>query len=220
MVNLEIMKVLKNFSLFLFFALLTPIAMAQGFEGVITVKETKRNAVITKKIYVKGDLVRVETYLPNDENDLKGVRLVDLKSGKVTALLPSRKLYLDVPNRDVNRPLAVEINKTDEKATILGRDCKKVIITAKAKQTEVEFWIANDNFTFYAPLMERLNKNENISTFFGKLSDKGTGAMPLKMIEKRLDGTEVMKREVTSITSKTVEDSMFTIPDGYSLQEK
>lgn len=214
------MKVFRNLSLFLLLALLTPLAMAQGFEGVITIKETKRNAVITKKVYVKGDQIRVETYLPNDDNALKGVRLVDLKTGKVTALLPSRKLYLDVPNRNVNRPLAVEVNKTDEKATLLGRECKKVIVTAKAKQTQVEFWISNDNFTFYAPLMERLNKNENIATFFGKLADKESGAMPLKMIEKRLDGTEVMKREVTSITSETVEDDKFIIPEGYSLQEK
>jgi len=214
------MKVLRIFGLVLTLLTLAPMVFGQNFEGIITYKETSRGEVVTKKIYVKGDNVRVETYLPNDENALKGVKLVNLESGRVTALLPSRKLYLDVPSRKNLRPLEVDINRTDESTKLLALDTRKTVVKSDRKRTEVEFWIAKGNFTFFGELMSVLGKNGNMGSFFSKIADEEVGSLPLKTTEKRIDGTLIKETEVIKINTEVVSDKMFTIPENYTLQEK
>ncbi len=193
---------------------------AQDFAGIITIKETHRANVVKKKIYVKGDKVRLETYLPNDDNALKGVKLIDLKSGEVTALIPARKLYLPMPDRSHNRPLEVKVEKTNEKKAILGKDCHKTLVKSEQRKVQISFWIHDGNYTFYAPMMKVVRKNNNVSKFFGKLEAKGSGSMPLLIEESRLDGTAVSKTEVTEIKEETIDDSMFVVPEDYTLEER
>jgi hypothetical protein len=196
------------------------IASSQDFEGVITVKETHRANMIKKKIYVKGDMVRLETYLANEDNALKGVKLINLKSGEVTALLPARKLYLPMPDRSHDRPLEVKVEKTNEKKAILGKDCQKTVVRSEQRKVQVTFWIHKGNFAFYAPMMKATQKNNNVSKFFGKLEANESGSMPLLIEESRLDGTAVSTTEVTEIKPETIDDNMFVVPDDYTLEER
>lgn len=193
---------------------------AQDFNGVITVKEVHRANVVKQKMYIKGDKVRIETYLPNDENALKGVKLIDLASGKVTALIPARKLYLDMPSRENNRPLSVNVDKSNEKKAVLGKDCQKVTVSSAQKRSKIEYWINSGNFSFYGKMLSVLNKNENTMLFFEKIEGLSTGAMPLKMVEMRMDDTVISTWEVTKIQEEDVDDSMFVVPDDYSLEER
>ncbi len=214
------MKNLVKSGLLLILMCMTFGLSAQDFTGAITIKETHRANVVKKKIYVKGDMVRLETYLPNDDNALKGVKLINLKTGEVTALIPARKLYLPMPDRSHNRPLQVDVEKTNEKKAFLGKDCHKTIVKSTQRKVQVSFWIHKGNFTFYAPMMKAISKNNNVSKFFEKLEEKGSGSMPLLIEETRLDGTAVSKTEVTEIKEEDVDDSMFAVPDDYTLEER
>jgi hypothetical protein len=44
--------------------------------------------------------------------------------------------------------------------------------------------------------------------------------MPLKMVEMRMDDTVISTWEVTKIQEEEVDDSMFVVPDDYSLEER
>ena len=201
---------------------------AQAFEGVIMLKETHRNNVIAKRITVKGDKVKLETFGSADTTDLKGIKIVDLSSSTVTALLPSRKLYFNIPNKSANKPVNASVKTTDEKKTITVKsgdatqayECKKVVVTSEARKARVSYWIAKGNFSFYSEMLSALNKHKAISDFFGKLAEKHPGTMPLKAKEERLDGTVIQSFEVTEITTKAISDTTFEIPADFSLMER
>ena len=189
--------------------------IAQSFEGTITLTETKRNTKLTKKIHVKGNMVKLETYLPNGE--LKGAKIINTETGKITAMIPKRKLYFEVPNKKHDMTVEAKVNKTGKTKEIAGKTAHQVIV--KAPQANVVYWLVKGNFDFFAPMVTALAKNEKISKFFSKVEDK-KGVMPVKSVEKNTDGTVLLTREVTTIESKTIDDSIFTVPSDYSLMEK
>ena len=222
------MKRLKHIVLSSILLFLCLGVSAQDFEGVIILIEKHRSSEITKRITVKGDFVKLETFASKDTTNLKGAKIVNLQSGKVTALLPSRKLYFDIPNKMTRRPFTAEITPSDEKKTISvtsdtsseDYECKKFMVSSKEKKAQVTYWVTKGNFTFYLPLMEALSKNENISDFFGKLSEKHPGVMPMSSVERKPDGTKVGGTKIIEITSKSISSTAFEIPEGYSLMER
>ena len=207
---------------------MSTIGFSQGFEGEIKMTETHRGNVILKHIYVKGDMVKIETYADEAGTDLKGAKIIDLKSGKITALMPSRKLYFDLPNKP-HRPATglsadatektknVEVQSGDGKK---GFTCNQVIVKHAARKVAVSYWIAKGNFDFFGPMIKVLDRREDISNFYDQLVEKHPGAMPLISVERRADGTEVTRRTVTEINEKTIDESTFEVPADYTLQER
>ncbi len=206
---------LKNISLFLLVSLLS--FSVSAFEGVITWKETKRNVSMTKKMFVKGDMVRIETYKPGSETELKGVKIVDMAKGTVTALIPSRELYFEVQPKEGGHDKEVTGKATGKTSNILGYDCKEFVATSAAGNS-VTFQIAAGDFAFFSKLIHTMGKADASDVFFEKLDQKD--AMPLKTEQKNSAGTVMFTREAKKIEKTELEDSLFQIPEGYSMWEK
>ena len=206
---------LKNIGVFLLLTIMS--FSARAFEGVITWKETKRNISMTKKMFVKGDMVRIETYKPGSETELKGIKIVDMAKGTVTALIPSRELYFEVQPKEGGHDKEVTGKATGKTSKILGYDCKE-FIASSPNGNSVTFQIADGDFAFFSKLIQTMGKADASDVFFEKLDQKD--AMPLKAEQKNAAGTVLFTREAKKIEKIALEDSLFQIPDGYSIWEK
>lgn len=209
------MKKLKNIGIAFLLAFIA--FQVNAFEGVITWKETKRNVSMTKKMYVKGDMVRIETYKPGSTTELKGVKIVDMAKGVVTALIPSRKLYFEVQPKEDGHDEDVTGKATGKSTKVLGYDCKEFMASSSNGNT-VTFQCATGDFSFFSKLIHVMGKDDPMDVFFEKLGQKE--AIPLKAEEKNATGTVVFTREATNIEKKALEDSLFQIPTDYSIWEK
>lgn len=190
---------------------------AQGFEGVIEFTKTNGPVVTDYKYYVKGDQVRIEEL--NFRGKVQGIMLVDNKKRTVTALSPDRKLFMDVPNMRLPREFKADVRKTGETKQIAGYTCEKWTVKSPSEDRQLTYWVANDGFDFFIPLLETLNRKDEQALFFLKI-DKASGVFPMLGVEQKIDGSEVSRLEVTKVSRKEQGAELFSIPAGFTKFER
>ena len=203
---------MKNRIMLLLLALaLTSVMNAQSdFEGSITYKiaylslpdELKEmEAMLPKNVvkYYKGSQVRVEQstagmgqqIVITDYEKITGVLLMDFLGNKIAMTMPAEDL-------EAAKTLGNECKASYKKDTknIAGYKCKKVLI---------------ERDDFPAPvIMYYTNKWKNKELEYGSL--KG---LPLEMTIYK-EGIQ-MKFSATHVQEETVENEMFSVPDGYEI---
>jgi hypothetical protein len=197
---------------------LSSIAFAsEPFQG--TIKFTKTIGPVTANYvyYVKGDKVRVEEIGENGE--VQGIMIVDTKANTVKALSPERQMYIDVPNKRPARDTEVYVQKTGNTQEINGYKCTEVKVTGKTDGREVTFWCADDQFDFFMPMLETLNRKDKLAVYFMNVPDLD-GFFPMLGVEKKTDGMELSKLQVVNMNKTTLADNLFEIPEGYSKFER
>jgi hypothetical protein len=190
---------------------------AQAFEGTIEFTKTTGPVVTNYKYYVKGDHVRIEEI--NSRGDVQGIMLVDIKDRTVHALSPERKLYMDVPNMRLPKDVKTEVKKTGEMRDMAGYKCEKWIVKSPSEDRTITYWVAADEFNFFVPLLETLNRKDEQAVFFLEI-DGATGVFPMLGTEQKLDGSEVSKLEVSRITKGVQKPGLFEIPGDYNKFER
>ena len=191
--------------------------LAQGFEGVIEFTKTTGPVVTAYRYYVKGDFVRIEEV--SSRGEVQGIMLVDTRDKTVTALSPERKLYMDVPNTRLPKDVQVVVQKTNEMKDIAGYKCEKWIVKGATEDRQITYWVAADEFNFFRPLLETLNRKDETALFFLEVKDS-SGAFPLLGIEQKMDGAEVSRLEVQKVTKGAQKAALFEIPAGYNKFER
>ncbi len=192
-------------------------ANAQAFEGTIEFTKTTGPVVTNYKYYVKGDHVRIEEI--NSRGEVQGIMLVDTKDRTVYALSPERKLYMDVPNMRLPKDVKTEVKKTGEMKDIAGYKCEKWVVKSATEDRTITYWVAADEFTFFVPLLETLNRKDEQAVFFLEI-DGATGVFPMLGVEQKLDGSEVSKLEVTKVTKGVQKATLFEVPGDYNKFER
>jgi hypothetical protein len=76
-----------------------------------------------------------------------------------------------------------------------------------------------DEFNFFRPLLETLNRKDETAMFFLEVKDSA-GAFPLLGIEQKMDGAEVSRLEVSKVTKAVQKPALFEIPAGYNKFER
>jgi hypothetical protein len=187
------------------------------FQG--TIKFTKTIGPVTADYvyYVKDHLVRVEELGENGE--IQGIMIVDTKANTVKALSPERQMYIDVPNKRPARETDVYVQKTTNTKMINGYKCTEVHVTGKEDGREVTFWVADDDFEFLVPMLETLNRKDKLAVYFMSVSDI-EGMFPMMGVEKKTDGVELTKLQVTEVKKVELEDKLFSIPSDYTKFER
>ena len=212
------MKKLSVFiSLCIVFGLFVAKSSLAQFQGVIYFDKIKSET--TKYVYyIKGKKVRIDEF--SDDGEVKGVMLVDLGQGTVTALHPERKLYMDASNKTSPSPSNIKVTKTTNKQTIHGVECVEWIARSEDEGTEISYWvILESKYDFFQPLLKTLNRKDRISKYFLEC-DGIDKKFTMKGIEKSLDGSVRTSLEVTKIEEKNVDNSLFQIPSDYVKFEK
>lgn len=198
-------------------ALFTAAVHAQPFEGILEFTKTTGPVVTSYKYFVKGDHVRIEEISARGE--IQGIMLVDTRDKTVTAISPERKLYMDVPNMRLPKEVETTIQKTSEMKDIAGYKCEKWVVKGAKEDRQLTYWVAADEFNFFIPLLETLNRKDEQAVFFLEIKD-GQGVFPLLGIEQKMDGAEVSRLEVTKVTKGAQKPALFEIPAGFNKFER
>ena len=195
------------------------VSVAQSFEGTI---EFKKSTTIdtTNYVYtVKGNLVRIDE-IGAKSRKVEGSFLVDLDAKTMKFLNHERKLYGD--QNTASAP-AIKGNCTVKKGqnvkNLQGYKCVEYIVTNNEENTQITYYIADGKFSFFEKLLRQLNRKEKSAIYFLQISDV-KNMFPMLSIQTDLSGKEVGKLEVTKITKKEVDPSLFEIPKGYNKFEK
>lgn len=190
---------------------------AQAFEGVIEFTKTTGPVVTGYKYFVKGDFVRIEEV--SSRGDVQGIMLVDTRDKTVTAISPERKLYMDVPNTRLPKEVQVQVQKTSDTRDFVGYKCEKWVVKSPKDDRQITYWVAADEFNFFRPLLETLNRKDETALYFLEIKD-AKGVFPLLGIEQKMDGAEVSRLEVSKVTKAPQKSSLFEIPAGYNKFER
>lgn len=210
--------ILNGLLAFFMLALFAPQGLkAQAFEGIIEFTKTTGPVVTKYKYYVKGDRVRIEEI--GARGDVQGIMLVDTRDRTVTAVSPERKLYMDVPNMRLPKEVEAQVTKTSEQRELAGYTCEKWLVKSAGEDRQMTYWVAADEFNFFIPLLETLNRKDEQAIFFLQIKD-AMGVFPMVGIEQKMDGAEVSRLEATSVVKSAQKSSLFEIPAGYNKFER
>ncbi len=190
---------------------------AQAFEGTIEFTKTTGPVVTNYKYYVKGDHVRIEEL--SARGAVQGIMLVDNRDRSVTALSPDRKLYMDVPNMRLPKEFKAEVKKTGETKDMAGYKCEKWVVKSPSEDRTLTYWVAQDAFDFFIPMLETLNRKDEQALFFLKI-DGAKGVFPMLGVEQKMDGSEVSRLEVTKVARGQQRTDLFQVPAGFTKFER
>ena len=109
--------------------------------------------------------------------------------------------------------------KTGELKDMAGYKCEKWVVKSAKEDRVITYWVANDEFSFFVPLLETLNRKDEQAVFFLDIKD-AKGVFPMLGVENKLDGAEVSKLEVTKVTKAVQKPALFEIPAGYNKFER
>jgi hypothetical protein len=184
------------------------------FQGDISFNKTVGSLNLNYKYYVKDNMVRIEEI--NKKGMVDAIKIVNLDNKKVIALSPERKLYLEAPLRSPAGNIKVDVNKTGNSKTILGKSCEEIIVTNKEQDRKIVYWVTKGNYGFFIPMLEALNRKEKQAMYYLKI--KGlSNYFPMKSTEYILSSGNMVSELVTQIiTAENKEESLFSIPTDYT----
>lgn len=192
-------------------------AAGQPFEGIIEFTKTTGPVVTNYKYFVKGERIRIEEISARGE--VQGIMLVDTRDKTVTAISPERKLYMDVPNMRLPKDVETNVQKTSEMKDMAGYKCEKWVVKSAKEDRVLTYWVAADEFNFFVPLLETLNRKDEQAVFFLQIKDNN-GVFPMLGIEQKNDGAEVSRLEVKQVAKGAQKASLFEIPAGFNKFER
>jgi 23S rRNA A1618 N6-methylase RlmF len=194
-------------------------ASAQAFEGVIEFKKQTATDTTNYVYYVKNNNVKIDE-IGSKSRKVEGTFLVNMDEKTMISLNHERKLYMT----NTNPPTPVVkgtcvVKKGQNVKNLQGYKCVEYIVTNQEEGTIITYWLADGKFTFFEKMLRQLNRKDKSSVYFLQISDV-KNMFPMLSIQTDLTGKEIGKLEVTKITKKEIDPSMYEIPKGYNKFEK
>jgi hypothetical protein len=189
----------------------------KSFEGSIRFVQKTMNDTNYYTYHIKNNKVRLDVH----ENcshckEIENSMLFDLDNNTITALNPSRKLYINVP------PKPYMDKQNDKFKIIKSKNCKKIQgykcfqwrVKNTSEKTEIAYWVADDNFAFFEDFLRLWNRTEKHSRYFLQIPET-KGFFPLISVERTTLRDQKMKLEVVDIIKKPLEKKLFEIPEDF-----
>jgi hypothetical protein len=205
---------LLRFSPTIVLACLPVVAQAQSkFEGSITLALMSSQGTTEMTYLIRGDQLRMDAPA---RGAASGYVLRDGSKNVTTMVMPSQRMYMDLsaiqammPNAATHGAKAPDIKVTGKKETIAGQECEHVIVTSDDGQYDV---CGAKGFGSFAQPSSPMNRGQSGPAGLERL---GKDFFPLKVQKV---GGEV-SLQVTKIEKKTLDASLFAIPDGFQKME-
>ncbi len=179
-----------------------PLGAAGSFEGTLDVNITTANGkVLPALYYVKEAKFRQDMTVGRQYT----ITLLQAASKAVTILMPNQKLYnvMSLPDqKKAKKSLDMKITKTGNTQEILGKTCEEWTCDSKYGQSSIYGTKRMGKFM-------NMNNGEDAWSFIQK-----ENLFPLKVVTK-LKNNRATTWEVTKITEKSLDDSLFAVPEGY-----
>ncbi len=205
-----------NFLLSFFVLAISFNSNVDEFEGSIQLVHESYYDTYYFSYFVKKDKVRIDKF---DSNEiLLSSLLINLESKEVFALCPKRKLYkklevnLDSRFGDKN----FLILKTENSRMFGEYKCYQWRVKNKERNTEIAYWVAQNNFYFFEELVKLINSADHTYEFFEKIPET-QGFFPMLSVERTLLRKEKSRTYVVEISNKKMSKELFLIPANYEL---
>ena len=205
-----------NFLLSFFVLAISFNSNVEEFEGSIQLVHESYYDTYYFSYFVKKDKVRIDKF---DSNEiLLRSLLINLESKEVFALCPKRKLYkklevnLDSRFGDKN----FLILKTENSRMFGEYKCYQWRVKNKERNTEIAYWVAQNNFYFFEELVKLINSADHTYEFFEKIPET-QGFFPMLSVERTLLRKEKSRTYVVEINNKKMNKELFLIPANYEL---
>jgi len=191
----------------------------QNFEGSINLKREAVYDTLYITILVKGNFVRIDEY--ERINFIRNSYIVDLEKETVFALSPQQKLFTEVRANNKNQIAEkdTQIVRTGNCMDYNGYKCCQMRVKCRNRDTEIAYWVADENFDFFTTLVKILKKTKvNISLFdyFPEIE----GLFPVLIVERTLLRKERMTLKLDSIQKVILSENSFKIPPDYRKIER
>lgn len=191
---------------------------AQAFAGSLEFRYATQKDTSTNVYHVKGDMVKLDQYSKKADRSIEGSFLFDLNAGEIKFLNPKRKLW--GRQKSETPPIITGqciVSKGKGIKTIAGYKCKEYNVKNVDENTSITYWIAEEKFDFFIPLMKLWNRKDKQSVYFGQIKDLKPGSMPLMSEEKALDtGKALTRLEVVKVNKTPPSETIFMVPKDYS----
>jgi Domain of unknown function (DUF4412) len=182
-----------------------------GFEGVVTFQMTAGAAGPQTMSYsVKGHKVRMDI----SAGSMQMFNLMDADTKTVDMVIPMRQMYMEQTMPDLSAMVdsaaaKAKITWTGNKETIAGYECEHATITDDSGQT-MDVCLTKDLGPFLSMRGGPGGRGGRGMAMGGDWEDHIGQMFPLKVSR----GGEV-QLVVTNVEKKSLDDSIFTIPQGY-----
>lgn len=194
------------------------LAIAAGFEGVITVKETSEGSVESRNFYFKGEKMRVNDgdagFSVWDAGKKEGF-FVDLE-GKTYSVMN----WSDMNLQDAKTYLAnIALKKTGKSEKVAGYACEGYLAKDKSDGSTSELCIAKglSNNALFGILAGDGSARGGYPPWFRDLIKDG--GFPLRQLDRDPEGNEESRSETTKIEAKRLDDGLFLPPAGFRKTE-
>lgn len=215
-----------------------------AFEGIVTLKVNSEGAQeIGMTYFIKGQKTRIEVSVPGAPEG-EAASIYDLDNAKIISLMPSRKMYMTMDLKQAGEGLkdaakewkepsgAKEpitfptLTPTGKQETIAGYQCEHWLMGADKQEIDMCVAKGLGYFGMGGQMGSALGSLKNLSLFDPKAAGAAAahpewvkflegGAFPLKLIALE-NGQPKWSMEATKVERKSLDDSLFTIPPGYT----
>lgn len=200
---------------------LSVMAIAQSYEGSIEFKMETSKDTTTNIYYVKGNDVKLDQ-IGRKSGKVEGSFVFDLSSNEIKFVNPVRKVWGE--HKSETAPSIKGTCVTTKGANtkmVQGQKCTEYIVKNTEENTQITYWLANNKYDFFAPLVKIWNRKDKQSIYFNQIKDLPKGSMPLLSEEKTIsDGKLVSKLEVSKISKGSIDGSKLAIPSEYKKFEQ
>jgi len=195
--------------------LLLLISGASNFEGSIDLIYISQYDTTYFTYNIKNDNIRVDKF--DSHFILTETILLNLNTEEIFVLSPSRKLFTQInkKNKDISSDKNFLVTKTANSRLINSSVCYQWRVKNIERNTEISYWVTNNNFNFFDKFVRLINNVENIYEFFEKIPES-QGYFPILVEERTLLRAEKSTISVNKITPKNFDQAFFNIPVGYN----
>ncbi|MFW5850705.1 MAG: DUF4412 domain-containing protein [Bacteroidota bacterium] len=193
---------------------------AQNFEGTIDIVKKTYGDTIYYSYSIKNSQIRIDEY--DKYKQLHKTYLLNLQDSSIFAINHSQKIYMPVKQQEAmnfaqKKPAIIN---TGNFKYIQGYKCYQWRVRDEETNTEIAYWIAQENFDFFKPMAELWQNIETNFSFFTLLPlNTITGDMPLLTESRTLLRDDKAIYSVINIESATVNNTIFAIPESYNMHE-
>ncbi|MCB2197706.1 MAG: DUF4412 domain-containing protein [Bacteroidetes bacterium] len=191
-------------------------ASTEAFEGKIEVVHESLYNTSYFTYFIKNNNVRIDKFDSN--HTIEQSLLINLENKQVYILSPSKKMYtqLEVNKSNNTNSDNYTILKTENSRMVGDYQCYQWRVKNKERNTEIAYWVSQNNFYFFEDLVKLINNTDNTYEFFGKIPET-QGFFPMLSVERTLLRREKSRTYVVNISDNEVSRDLFKIPADYEL---
>jgi hypothetical protein len=200
-------------TIFLFFSL---FLSAKSFEGSISMVKESCFDTTFYTYFVYDGKIRIEEM--NSKKILQSICLINTNNQDVFIINPEKKLYTKLKKKSVhyNDNNEFVINKTTNYKWLNGVKCYQWRVKNVDKNTEISYWVTQNDFGFFEKMVNVLNNTNESWEFFNHIPN-ANGFLPMVSEERNLVRDEKLHTEVLKINRRPIDSSMFKIPANYKI---